>query len=683
MDKAIFTYLVIFKSDSPKYEGPISLHATSNGTMHLFDEELYGTLDAIEFLMHMPRTKFDLYDVDEHLLKASHDTSHNIVLIPDMFLAKVPTIGATMIILTDDCGEEAKKFCENACPGTEVHFSGDLSSSLLKMLWTRLYGKYPSQDYAIIPGIEHQFILKGDHLKALPTLFLSRQFMSSDQFLNEVFNSSDIEDSIIKYHWSYLSRINTLVSLCEQGVTSLSITEEKYKNQFEKEYAQLRVNTVITFPGVPKRQIQLGMNASILSEHERRIIRILGVHRAIARNGILIELPCAKESLFGKYDRLEESCKNGTNNKFVWRSLHALGREISYGFNHRQTWLLRNSNDITVFSDFPVGIVILEGDEVPLQCYKSISYQPLTPLTRRLQQEVLKKQQYYLGNHCKIAIAECIPNDERNKEIYQMGLRLSNVLTSMQQSTKNLQVSRKDITTIPDMLQFIKDNMDADILYISAHGYYDRRKNLAGIMIGTQFWMATEVLSAPPIIILSACHTAPRGIGCVTIADMLLRSGALAVLGTFIPVNAQHNMILMSRLFVYIAEAQRKSPQYKTLSDAWSGIVASNAIHELMATSDKFKKWMHEVGKNGIPRTVDFQLHRCVGRLRKTHIYSDTITIVKEMLEEEGMTGKFGNIISQNDYFPESFFYQILGCPENIFLYNEIFDQYTQNKNIT
>ena len=87
-----------------------------------------------------------------------------------------------------------------------------------------------------------------------------------------------------------------MVSLCEQGVTSLSITEEKYKNQFEKEYAQLRVNTVITFPGVPKRQMQLGMNASILSEHERRIIRILGVHRAIARNGILIELPCAKES---------------------------------------------------------------------------------------------------------------------------------------------------------------------------------------------------------------------------------------------------------------------------------------------------------------------------------------------------------------------------------------------------
>ena len=117
-------------------------------------------------------------------------------------------------------------------------------------------------------------------------------------------------------------------------------------------------------------------------------------------------------------------------------------------------------------------------------------------------------------------------------------------------------------------------------------------------------------------------------------------------------------------------------PQYKTLSDAWSGIIASNAIHELTATSKRFQKWMNEPGKNGKPRIVDFQLNRCVGRLRRTHIYSDTIAILKEMLAEEGMEGKFDNILSQNDFFPESFFYQFLGSPENVFLYSEIFGKY-------
>lgn len=40
------------------------------------------------------------------------------------------------------------------------------------------------------------------------------------------------------------------------------------------------------------------------------------------------------------------------------------------------------------------------------------------------------------------------------------------------------------------------------------------------------------------------------------------------------------------------------------------------------------------------------------------------------------MEGKFDNILSQNDFFPESFFYQFLGSPENVFLYSEIFGKY-------
>lgn len=77
-------------------------------------------------------------------------------------------------------------------------------------------------------------------------------------------------------------------------------------------------------------------------------------------------------------------------------------------------------------------------------------------------------------------------------------------------------------------------------------------------IIGDKFWMANEGIQTPPIVILSACHTAPRGFGCITIADMLFRSGAHTVLGTFIPVNAFTNTILMTRLFTCIVEAQQK-----------------------------------------------------------------------------------------------------------------------------
>lgn len=81
----------------------------------------------------------------------------------------------------------------------------------------------------------------------------------------------------------------------------------------------------------------------------------------------------------------------------------------------------------------------------------------------------------------------------------------------------------------------------------------------------------------------------------------------------------------------------------------------------------------------GKPRIIEFQLERCVGKLRPTHIYSDTIKIIKEMLAEEGMEGRFGNILNTRDFFPESFFYQFIGYPENIFLYNDIFEETYSN----
>lgn len=78
----------------------------------------------------------------------------------------------------------------------------------------------------------------------------------------------------------------------------------------------------------------------------------------------------------------------------------------------------------------------------------------------------------------------------------------------------------------------------------------------------------------------------------MNVADLFMRAGAEAVLGTFIPVYAKRNMILINRLYTYIAEAQKGSTQYETLSEAWSGVVATNAIHEMAETSKKFFKWL-------------------------------------------------------------------------------------------
>lgn len=173
--------------------------------------------------------------------------------------------------------------------------------------------------------------------------------------------------------------------------------------------------------------------------------------------------------------------------------------------------------------------------------------------------ELLKKNQVYLGKKCKVAIAECIINNDENKYVYQMSDLVRSTLIDMTKKYDGFSVIYQQTYSVESILKFIKNNQDADILYISAHGYYNIKKNMAGIMVGEEFWMASEDIMVPPIVILSACHSSPRGMGAVNIADMFIRNGAISVLGTFIPVNAHRNLILMTRLFTYIVEAQHKN----------------------------------------------------------------------------------------------------------------------------
>ena len=169
MDNANFSYLIVFKSEELNHEGPISLKPTGNGTMHLFDEEMYPTLDALEFLLHMPRNIFDMYDIDEKLMNASHDTSHDIIIVPDKLLEKLPNINATMVVLTDDCLEDIKMGCERFSTPLGVYYSKELNDALLKTLWNNLHEHYKLKGYAAVRNIDTQLILRDEYISKLPT----------------------------------------------------------------------------------------------------------------------------------------------------------------------------------------------------------------------------------------------------------------------------------------------------------------------------------------------------------------------------------------------------------------------------------------------------------------------------------------------------------------------------------
>lgn len=52
------------------------------------------------------------------------------------------------------------------------------------------------------------------------------------------------------------------------------------------------------------------------------------------------------------------------------------------------------------------------------------------------------------------------------------------------------------------------------------------------------------------------------------------------------------------------------------------------------------------------------------------------------MLAEEGINGKYDSILIPEQCFPESFFYQMVGYPENVLLSNDMEDNQDHYSNL-
>lgn len=673
-----YRYTILFRGDI----GPVSpilnvsnteVKSLSRGRMHLFDETLLAILPAVKYCLHMPRVEMDTYDTDTEVLDRAHDVSHDLWVVPD----SEPLIDhiisqSTLVVYADNCLEEIKIKAQKSAVELGAVSVSDLSQELLVAHWNQLFVNRAMKDSVKLKEIETQFLLNGEQQLVLPALFTARQYEKADQVYCKVFNTENAYKTSLEILWEQLVHHNALMSCEGFSGTDAADFSRCYKAGLEKATRTTRLNIVITMPGIPQQQIKLcGLNREV-PDVEKRAIKLIGLHRAIAKNALLIELPLVENDLFHKLNELEVNCIQGTNNKYVKKTLRDIGRILEAKLTKEQLWAINWSKHITIFSDFPLGLAIIGDSDTSLQCYKEISYRPLSPLTRCFQTEMPKHKQLYFGAKCKIAFAECIPNDDPNLLIRTASNALVASIKQRCKENEKMQFTYAETLTVAALKEFLKENMDADIVHISGHGFYDRSINMAGLMVGKECWMGGDSdYRVPPVVVLSACHTSPRGSGTVNVADMFIRAGAEAVLGAFIPIDARRNMVLINRLYTYISEGLKGSKQYHTLSEAWSGIVATNAIHEMAATSTRFHNWIWGMNSKGTRRMMDFTMERSPGRLHASSMYKDTIEIVKEMLHEEGMDGKFADILDQENYFPESFFYQWIGFPENIFLYND------------
>jgi hypothetical protein len=271
----------------------------------------------------------------------------------------------------------------------------------------------------------------------------------------------------------------------------------------------------------------------------------------------------------------------------------------------------------------------------------------------------------YLGRGFKILIAECIPQSDR---VGRLSRSIWSNITEMLREEPSIRVEEVAAANVAEFVEHVRLHKP-EVLVLSAHGWFNEDSNAAGLTIGTDRCFGPELGDMPPLVLLSACHVSPRGAGVVNVADLLIRQGATAVLGTQVPVDVRSNALLMNRFFVYVLETLQGREQHRTVGEIWHRVVTGNAFNDILHGSKSFQEWA--TSRLGSKTVLEaFMQDRSAGRLRLGHMYADTEAVLLEMAEEQGIKNQVQQWLAPG-YFPESLFYGFIGWPERIFVADE------------
>jgi len=127
------------------------------------------------------------------------------------------------------------------------------------------------------------------------------------------------------------------------------------------------------------------------------------------------------------------------------------------------------------------------------------------------------------------------------------------------------------------------NDYDGPILIVDSHGTHPDNPDVGGLTIGGEFvdvWDLAGKIRLPPIVVLSACDTHPFDRSHATVANGFLRCGAIAVLGTVLPIRSRDAAIFLVRLMLR-AISFGNAMNANGRSAAWTNIVGGGLRMQL------------------------------------------------------------------------------------------------------
>lgn len=258
-----------------------------------------------------------------------------------------------------------------------------------------------------------------------------------------------------------------------------------------------------------------------------------------------IRLPNSVNFHFNKLKQLEEFSKRSDakahrlmQNKFIEINA-ALKGEIGDGI---EKILLEEVYFCTICSDFPLEWLYF--GKLPLMISHEVSKIPMTPGNMLTQ---------YCAAGDSLEITSAAFEEILVIRSFKGTDRLKHML---EKAVKGFPISEKtkvrfvDVAKIADVAETLNEFQGAMVIF-DCHGSHDGLDGIGWLAIGDEklnTWELAHVARIPPIVLLSACLTSAVGGSHASVANGLLRSGALSVLGTFLPVHGIKSAIFMARI---------------------------------------------------------------------------------------------------------------------------------------
>ncbi|MEV7374692.1 CHAT domain-containing protein [Streptomyces sp. NPDC090301] len=657
---------------------------------HDLSTTVAAALPGLWYCLHLPASLSDLVDVDAWKLKAVQNLrlDHHILLVPiDGFdathLARhLQHRHPVLTICPDELLDEAQQRATAlgfALPTTSY---SQLTDTTLTTQWKAIHEHYIPDLQALRPDVSLTRRLDLAPL-TLPHRRLARQmgWPTTELVVHDTDTTRAFEQAL---------RGQTLLAATarlEHEGASLDEGHRRFPQTIREEAARLRLPVTLGLPGTApayarnaydsERRRQAKPQSAVDSgdtwsptlhqrpDHmvERAAIEFAVTHQAVASSGLGLMLPSVPAEAFVILAELERHFLTPHSSAAVRRLLTRLNHTTQPLWSEDVTAAIHRASHLTVFSDFPLGLLTLPGDSAPLCARVPVTYRPLHPLTTTVQLQVSAPPSISLNHTIKVLVAECIPVSDPVGQISREGWRLAR--ETAKGEAPGLTIVQAETLTLKALQQATAEHRP-DILVISAHG--TMAGNAAALSIGDAPHLHLGLEPMPPVVMLSACHVAPRGSGAVAITDLLLREGALAVLGTQVPVEVTRNATLMGRFLIYLAEEVARPGQFATLLDVWHHVQTSNVVNDILDGSPSLKGWATSSTANGRPVIVEFMNSRAAGRLRLPHVYEDTERVLGEIADEQGQGDRVRNWFRRPGYVPESLFYLFAGRPDRILL---------------